>query len=602
MKRLPVILIVICTAAAGFPANLPKKYMPVSEVKRGMKGVGRSVFRGTKIEEFQFEVIDKVKNAFPKEDIIVIRASGQDLELSGIAQGMSGSPCYIDGRMIGAIARTWTGAKIAYAGVTPIEYMLKVGEPGPLRSAEAPHGTIDPAIALATRTIAEAEPRSAPGDGRAASLQPIRTPVFVSTSSDLVLDILAERMARFGMVPVQGGGTGTAEGNVRLEQGSVLTVPMLLGDVTMSASGTVTARVGDTIFAFGHQIKRAGAVRLPMATGSVVTVIPRQGMSFKLTVPLEVVGTITVDRMEGIVGKVGDPPGMIDVTIDVDRTDLGEKATYNIKAIDDWDMTSAVIEAAVGSAIEAMGMMPYDHTIEYRIEIECDDVKEPIVLENMIAGTGGRDTLPVLMRETAFPAALLNRNTIHRVSIKSVRCGVKVSNGRRSAVIQSATLDRNRAAPGESVTIEVLLKPFRGECFTRKVELRIPKDMPTGPTMLEVCDAATAFSHARNGRPHFFNPETFEQLVSSMRYYEHRGKLIARLATNRLGVAIHGVELPSVPNSMMLALRHPRRTQSLSPGASASTSFTQTGWMITGSHRLPILIGPARDSGGSEEQ
>jgi len=602
MRRLPVIWIVICTAAVAFPAGLPKKYMPVSEVNKGMKGVGRSVFRGTKIEEFQFEVIDKVKNAFPKEDIIVIRASGQDLELSGIAQGMSGSPCYIDERLIGAIARTWTGAKIAYAGVTPIEYMLKVEEPGPLRSAEAPPGTIDPAIALATRTIAEAEPRAADSIGLAGSLLPIRTPVFVSTSSELVLEILAKRMARYGMVPVQGAGAGTAEGDVRLEPGSVLTVPLLMGDVTMSASGTVTERVGDTIFAFGHQMKRTGAVRLPMATGSVVTVIPRRGVSFKLTVPLEIVGTITVDRMEGVVGKVGDPPGMIDVTINIDRTDLGEKAAYQIKAIDDWDMTSAAIETAVGTTITAMGKMPYDHTIEYRVEIECDDVNEPIVLENMIAGTGSSDTIPELMREMAFPAALLNRNIIHRVSLKSLKCDLKISNGRRSAVIRSATLDRNVAAPGESIAIKVLLKPFRGECFTRKVELQIPKDMPTGPTMLEVCDAPTALSHARNERPHLFNPETFEQLVSSMRYYEHRGKLFARLATNRQGIAIDGVELPSVTNSMMLALRHPRRTQSLSSVSSASTNFKQTGWMITGSHHLPILIDPALDSGGSEEQ
>jgi hypothetical protein len=380
------------------------------------------------------------------------------------------------------------------------------------------------------------------------------------------------------------------DGEAELSAGSVLAVPMLEGDMSMAMIGTVTERVDNTIFAFGHQMYRRGPVKLPMATGYVVTVVPRLGMSFKLSAPLKTVGTITVDRQEGIVGQVGAPPRMIDVTLDVNRTDLGERTTYHVKAVDDWALTAPALEAAAGGTLTAKGELPFDNTVEYKLRIECDDVKEPIVLENLVADTGTRGTLTAIMGDIVLTAAALNRNFIHRVSLRSVQLEMTVYSGRRAATIENVSLDRGRAAPGETVTITALLKPFRGECFTQDVKLKIPQDMPAGQASVEVCDSITALNRDREEQPHVYDPQTFESLISLVRLDEHRGKLFARMSTARQGVAIKGVGLPSLPGSVMGVLNFPRRAEKVTPVRTSVTSFAATRWVLAGSQRLPILI------------
>src|SRR5262245_37559458 len=303
---------VVCFAQAP-------RFMPVDEIRSGMKGIGRTVFQGTTIEEFQVEILGVMKHYGPKQDLILARLSGGPLKETGVIQGMSGSPVYIDNRLVGAVAYAFPFAKDSIAGIQPIAQMVNV-----LVQPQAP-GRVVPASAFAASESPAAFihnlldrfhqgaplhelliPSAAPMVSAGASLTRIQTPLAISGVTSAAIQQFSSFFGSLGFTPMQSGGAGGLvngpAGSRSLEPGSPVNAEMVRGDINVSANGTVTYVDGNKIYAFGHPFLSSGPTSLPMASAYVISLLPKLDASSKLAVPMDVIGAFQQDRSTGILG------------------------------------------------------------------------------------------------------------------------------------------------------------------------------------------------------------------------------------------------------------------------------------------------------------
>jgi len=273
---------------------------PLRDIRAGQKGIGRTVFSGNKIEEFQVEVLGVLENIGPKQNVILARLSGGPLEKTGVMQGMSGSPVYIDGRLVGAVALAFNFAKEPIAGIRPIEEMLAVAEPLGTAGGSQRAAVVQHEIPLApAKTGVEA-----------GSLIEIATPVSFSGFTAETLEHFAPDLKKLGLSPRQGVSSGGALPNkmgnpAQLRPGDMISVNLLSGDYAIGAEGTVTQVDGKHVYAFGHRFMSAGETELPFARAEVLALLPNLEASFKISSPQEWMGTITQDRSTSIYGEVG---------------------------------------------------------------------------------------------------------------------------------------------------------------------------------------------------------------------------------------------------------------------------------------------------------
>src|SRR5262245_8728847 len=310
----------------------PERYWNVDHVRRGMKGEGRTVLVATKIETFQAEVLGVLKNTSPGRDLVLCRLSGLDLEKSGVIAGMSGSPIYLDNKLLGAVAYAWAFGKEPIAGVTPFAQMhryveayerrdtaeqdrpTRVGLAAPVRAGGRDFDTV-----TVSHSFDDPQPTAADG----LWLVPLRTPLAGTGFTPHSLSLLRDRFRTAGMVPMQGGAvTGkVAEEarNLKLEAGGALSVALVTGDFDLSGIGTVTHIEGKRVYGWGHPFFGLGACEFPLMTGYVHAICPRQSISFKMGSPLRTVGVINADVSTCIAGWLDREPDMLPLRMTVAR-------------------------------------------------------------------------------------------------------------------------------------------------------------------------------------------------------------------------------------------------------------------------------------------
>jgi hypothetical protein len=279
--------------------------LPLSEVHPGLVGEAFTVFEGVKPEAFKVRVLSVVPNFLPKQDIILVRAEDPRVANCGIAAGMSGSPVYVDGKLMGAIAYGWSFAKEALAGVTPIESML-AGRQRPRRPPGDPF-LVDNGRALAPGQAAQPRCRARAFRRRAAFAARVAAPGRLGIS-DAAMRELGETLRPFGLVPVRAGGAGgrkpTAAPAEAVQPGATVGVALVRGDITAVAMGTLTQVEGGTIIAFGHPLMGLGEVNLPLVSGEVHAIVASLSSSIKLASPLTEIGRVVQDLSSGIVGEL----------------------------------------------------------------------------------------------------------------------------------------------------------------------------------------------------------------------------------------------------------------------------------------------------------
>jgi hypothetical protein len=502
---------------------------PFKDIRAGQKGIGRTVFAGTRVEEFQVEVLGVLENLGPRESIILARLSGGPLANTGVMQGMSGSPVYIDGKLVGAVALSFPQSKEPIAGIRPIEDMLNVS---PIQS----------------RQIAEnMPPRRRPVVAGESRLEEIATPVSFTGFSAATLEHFAPQLRQMGLDPrqgVSGGGNPSDKlGDPRqLQPGSMISVQLLSGDMIVGADGTVTAIDGDRVYAFGHRFLAAGSTELPFARSEVITLLPNLTSSFKISTAREWMGTITADRDAAVSGLTGRAANLIPIEIRVGQN------TYRMRMVQDRVMTPLLTQMAIFSSIDstqrAIGAQSY--SIRGQLEFDGGPVKIDDVYSGDLAvaaiASGGVSSSVAFGMQSGFDA----------LKLKSVKLEVGVLERKTQQQIVDLVAPRT-ARPGQEIEIGVVMAGENGSEMSQRVRYRVPIGMPAGPLYLTVSDATqtnlTEFQQAV-GVPQK-SPQQVLDLLNGLR---SNTKAYLRVWRNEQSYLVEGRDLPDPPPSLAMML------------------------------------------------
>lgn len=607
------------TSSAAYDAS---RYMSPQEIRPGMKGYGRTVMSGTRIDTFEFEVIGVLTNAFyAKQDVILVRCSGLNLEYSGIIGGMSGSPCYIrdasgKDRMIGAVAYGWSFSKDPICGLQPITQMLEVAEarrpdkrprpPGSQPASAAHHGavvlgeliarswgkTVDPRgrFSIFNDEIERFLPVSPVDDVKTRSLQPLRVPLMVSGISHDGFGLLETLFEGTRFEPVASGGpsaTAAADASgIKLEPGSVLSVPLMMGDLNMDALGTCTEVVDDRILGFGHSLDGSGWVEYPIATGMIHTVIPSIMRSNKMGVSLKVVGTLLGDESSGIFGVVGKTPPM--VPVDVTIEDVRGKTEYHFQVVQDEAWTPRMVMGGIVESLYAHSQLPREHTLHHELELDIEGLGT-LSAKNISSQDGGFG----IITDTIVPLTAVLNSPFQPAKLKAARASIKVEAAALMAEIERASLSREVYKPGEKVDVRVRFAHYRGNpVFTEETySLTLPNDLPDGAYALTVADATHHLAGLRQEKPHLFRAESLADTVQRLQLLMSvpDNQLHLRLTVPEGGVAIKDVELPDLP-SFQTAIYRDASQPDIQPYREALVRDYDVPFVVKGSATLQIKV------------
>ena len=489
---------------AGMGARVPagasqnQAFISIGELKPGMKGIGKTVVEGTRIDTFDVEVLGVLKGETATGDLVLVRVSGKPVEAAGgIAAGMSGSPVYVNGRLVGAIAFGFESADHFVGLVTPIEEMLKVfaaaKRPVPklayLSSPVRVGDRLAKRVVLA-RSAGEAAHLAAAVSDDTLVMVPVATPVMVSGASKRAFERLSRRLEAFGLMPVRGGGEaaqsapGALGAAVDLEPGGAIGVQLIRGDVSVTAIGTVTYRQGDEVLAFGHPLLGRGNSTY-FATGAEVhLVVNGEVMPFKVASPLGVAGTIVQDRTHGVLVDVGKKPPSIPVTVTVRDRDTGVTRMLRADIVRDdmlsTDLAGAFTLSCLDATVDRIGR----GTSRVSFHVDGKGLPNPIVRDNMFYSPA--DISADSIGELIEAVATVIDNEFADVEVTGVKADFDVEEARRTARIHQAEAATKVVKPGDTLEVRVRLLPFRGIPEIKIVKVQIPDGTPPGTLYITV--------------------------------------------------------------------------------------------------------------------
>lgn len=588
---------------AGLAPVAAQEILPFSEIKAGMKGVGRTVFTGTRIDEFQVEVLGTLQNVAPQRNLILVRLSGGPLANTGVLSGMSGSPVYFGDRLAGAVAYTWGFAKEAVAGVTPIQEMLAVEDkeqaiPAPARARAAlPPGAGASGILLLkdpsrlpAHFASYFDRLATPSPGNPGPLLPIGTPLLFTGFPAPVIEALRPALARSGLEPVQGGTTARTAGptDARLSPGSGVGIKLVRGDVEIAAVCTVTYREKDRVMACGHPLLNLGPTDLIMTTASVNGLFPSLQESFKFASSGDEVGSFRQDRATGVFGYLGRKPRLIPVRLEL-QPEKGRSRRYAFDIVADPFLAPYLLYAALNGVLSNQEKDYGDLSLFYKegstIQVAGE---EDIALRNLFSG----DLAALYTSGTvAFLTQILLNNEYRPVQIDGINLLLGYTDERRTARVERAWVSKDRVRAGETVQVSVSIKPFRGPEVTRQIDMRVPKEVQPGRLILQVGDGL-ALARAEDGEDADFSPRDLTQLIWLINHLRSNDKVYAVLTRSDNGILFQGERLPNLPPSVAQVMVRPQTRGNylrLEYRGVAEESI-DTGYMLTGYKLLSIDV------------
>lgn len=524
------------------PADPGPEILPLDQVHRGQKGFGLSVFAGADPEPFAVEVLGVLRNMSPGASFILVRLAEQGLEESGVISGMSGSPVYLEGKLVGAVSFGWPFSQDSIAGVTPIEAMRELGGAGYGSRAALPEPPVDLAALAAGEVPADLLERelarlAAGGPGG-------RRPAVVWSGAGFgpVASHLLERsLGSFtagGFAAAGASGSGTP-GDGALEPGDAVAMVLVSGDLQLAATGTLTDRQGDQVLAFGHPITRLGPIRVPMAKAEVVTVVSSLANSFKVSNLGAVLGAFQEDRQSGALGTLGLEARTIPLTVRI----LGER-DFHMQVADLPEFTPSLLASGVlgglDTATRSGGSQGIDVTAVFHLAGHPDLVVDQS-FDGPAAATEGSSYLLGV-------AAYLMQNDLEEVTLEAVDVEVAQSAEPRSATLVGAHAERTLVRPGERVTLNLDLVAYRGEPFRRSLDLVLPEDLPAGRYSLLVGDGPSVDAARLQVEP--VVPVSFQQALGLLRSFHSRRDLVVLGLFGGQGLSVAGQALPRLPGTV----------------------------------------------------
>ncbi len=602
--------------SASKPDASSSKYFPIEQVKPGLKGYGMTVFEGNTPERFEVEILGVVEGQpNPKQNVILARLSGGKVDRTRVFAGMSGSPVYVDGKMVGAVAYAFGFASEAIAGITPIGQMLGQLKDVPASDAtRATRGDVsfkDLVAARGTSAAAPAEflkriapPAGIPGTAVVSAspelaamagqtLKPISTPIAFSGIPQSVIDHFAPEFERLGMMPVAGvGGGGSLDPMVpstadTLTPGSSVVVSLIRGDYNAGASGTVTERVGDRIYAFGHPFFSLGATAVPMSESTVVVVVPSLNNSFKFAKATKMVGAITQDRSTGIGGQLGREIKMIPVRVAF-KNSHGETGTYTYEVINDPQLTPLFVNMTVMATVLGTERERGDQTIEMKGKIRVAGQPD-ITLENRFAGN--QNAAAAASLSLAQPLALIMSSGFRGVSVDGVDVEVSASEDRNVGALTRVWVDKTRVGRGETIEVQAFARTEEGEEYVERIPVQIPRDAPVGKLAIVVGDGATMVASDETFAG--FAPENLGQLVTAINRLKKNDRLYLKLVRATGGAVVENQAMTALPPSVLSSLGSPRASggvTALQTSTLLEKELAPAKFIVTGQQALVVNV------------
>jgi hypothetical protein len=543
--------------------------MPLEEVRPGMKGVARTVFEGAAIEEFGVEILGVLKNFIgPQQDMILARLHGEKVEFTGVVRGMSGSPVYVDGKLVGAVSYLLGSfAKEPIAGITPIGDMLRLADVGPRETAtvkQAPIllGQFMDSVETGTG-LASARPL-APGDGTigrpasaAGRFEPIGTPLVCTGCDPGVLSYYAPIFEAHGLEPMAGGGTTGELSTQPLEPGSPIAAALVFGDLGMTGIGTLTEVVDDRVFAFGHPVLGTGPMQVPMTQAEVILTFASASVSFKVANATQPVGTIVRDGLTAVVGEIGRIAPTIPVEVSVTSPSGSRNFHYEIMDHRGW----SPVLVAMTTANSLVRTVEYDATatlaLRYRIDLEGYPAVE---FEELYSGIHpSRPVHTALANAAGSLFALLHNNPFEIPRMRGARLDIEVLPETRIAVIGSLSASRTLVRPGETFTVTAVLEPFRGDTRTVVWDVTMPEDMPRGKAQIVVGSGpAIAGLERRVLQRRVSQAGSLGDLIALVETQRKNHSLYLSMTRRAPSAVVRSEILPDLPLSIFSVLNNPR--------------------------------------------
>lgn len=586
--------LILIFALPSFAGDTPALF-PLDQVKPGMKGVVYTIFTGDEIEKIDLVVLGVLHNALgPKQDIILVQLLGEKVEHTGVVAGMSGSPVYFDGKLAGALSlKLGVFTKEPIGGVTPIQSMLEVEKdsvspPGVATGASAVNtGTFRPASIVALPQ--EFSTRTGAGSGQ--FLVPIETPLI---SAGLYPDTIAQfskQLSGWGMSMMASGSAEPTPEDFQVKPGDMVGVELVRGDLSIAPGCTITAVESDgTILACGHPIFSFGSVSMPMTRAHVVTTLASSMASTKIISTGGTIGTLTQDRSSAIMGKLGAGPAMIPV--DVTLVTPSAEKKFHFEVIESPQLTPLLVALATYNGI--VGSPAYGEGWTLRMEGDIDlQGHTPVHLENLFAP----NDMPV---PSGFYVATDVQNIFARIysnpyeppHVQGIHLKVTALAERRWSMIDNAWIEKSEVAPGETVSVKVLLRPYRGEPFIQQIPITIPLQTARGTLQLLISDGETVDRTVDPVGGMQGPLPGLEELIKLINRGRQNDCLYATLLQPTTTLLIEDKVMPNAPSSEISVLdqRQSVGGARLLHQSLAGSWFAEMHQVITGERTLTITV------------
>jgi len=604
----------VTSGAGGEEGNLANfdrtRYIDTSEIKRGMKGYGLTVFAGTEPERFEVEAISVVPNFMPKMEIILVRCLDERHKFSKPVGGDSGSPVFFDNRLAGALAYGWYYSKEPLYGVTPIRHMLNVQETANLKvGAQA---TTSSGSHVFNRDVYRDLMRDelltkeqiyqlvkASGLVR----EPLRTVQEGWESLPLSLTVggfsrqAIEHLQNWipGFVLESGGGGASSAGGgsvvrdkINLQRGSALTIPMVTGDISMRVLGTVTEVDGDKVFGFGHPFQAEGKASWPMGTGYVHKVVNKTDRSFKLGEAVDIVGMIEVDESAAVYGRIGKKAPMIPMEVKIRWPQQAQTEQFTMRLLQHELLDPALVSSVILNALLMRGELPRENTIHYQMKMDFDGA-ESLEFENYTSGTYGWNNM---LSEILSTVALMLDNPWEKVKLTGVQTRMEVQAQETVGYVKSVKLGQRIYHPGQTVQAQLVVEPLRQKEKTLEVSMKLPEDLAPGKYKISVGSESIYRRQIQLAQPHrniAFKSDDIQRILQERLLIDRRSVYMS-MVLPRQGVALEDQNFVDLPGSKTILLTDKSRgliTTAFRPLVTASKS---TEYVIAGGKIFEVEV------------
>ena len=542
-KKLIFLLFIVCFCVKSLYPGI----MKLSEIRPGMKGEGKTIFKNTKIEVFEFEVLGFVEKFVPDKTLIIVEIKSPVLEGGGILEGMSGSPLYINGKIIGAVSYGFSFSKKPIAGVTPIEDIIKTSD----YNNEAYFIDIsDIKLEFDKKSIKnvahliQEELIKRMNFSHVKSILPIK---LISTSkgmNPLTLSYLKPMFTPLNNIEFSKNIKKNSINNnlFKISEGDAVSIPLIKGDFEYSASGTVSYVDGKKIYLFGHPFFNLGTVDFPLHKAEIISVVPSYQSGFKLTASRNMIGTVVQDRFSGVQGELGGKPYMIPMKVFLKN----RNRKFDIKIVSHPLLTPSLAAISLMNILSSEYQQYGFQSLRVKGKIFIEDEKN-IILDDLFSGLNSSDEFTNLILAINF---FLMNNREKRIKIQKIDFEISSSETVRRTNIENVIINKNSFSPGEIISVKIIFKNERGNRTVKNINVKVPKLKPGSDFYLMVADKNEMASfESKNIKSSYF-PIKLSSLVRAINNLRKNNRVYFKILAPVKSLFIKGYEYSNLPQSL----------------------------------------------------